>query len=383
MIFLGQASNYRFGRALRHLFAHGNKHDLESLQLALAKRYQVELADGNVYHGQKGLAEAAKERVRLYQTGRSALAAAIMVVAPKGSKVVIPGLTCIAVVRAVKAAGCEPVFADINSQTLQYDWKSLDKTLKVCYNGVIVAQNTLGLPIDMQKLEDLAAKHHCQIVEDLAHSAGRFYPDGREVGTVGAATALSFGKGKAIDTIAGGALILRKGIAGAIAAPMQKPRLGDRWRARWYPLLGNIMRAGYHVGLGKVVTAVFLKFHWIKRSADAELNLDQKLMPWQAKLALRQLGNLPKTPLREWCLVKKREELLRECKKRGYYLDEIWYDAPVSPARYAKEADFPAKDCPETVRVAKQIINLPTWYPEEKLAPVRVLIKQYQEDDHE
>lgn len=374
MIFLGQASNYKGGRVLRHLFAHGNSENCRQLKVALAKRYQVE----------RSSAYEPEEHVELYHTGRSALAAAFISVAPKGSQIIIPGLTCIAVVRAVKAAGCEPVFVDINPKTLQYDWQALDKTLKVCYNAsVIVAQNTLGLPLDMTKLEQVAEKNHLEIVEDLAHCAGRFYADGREIGSVGAATALSFGKGKAIDTISGGALVVRSAKFTMPSPPQFRAKRSARWRERWYPALGTCIRAGYHIKCGKIFTAIFLKLGWIERSADAELNLNVKLSSWQAKLALQQLEQLPKTaksscgPLREHYFVKHRPQVLAECAAQGFYLDEIWYDTPVSPARYKKEASFPSKECPNTVKIAETIINLPTWYSEEKLAPVRKLIQPY------
>ncbi len=417
MIFLGQASNYKFGRVLRHLFARGKAQDSLRLRSHLAKVYQVEQHD----------LDEPGDRVLLYHTGRSALAAAILAVAPKGSRVIIPGLTCIAVVRAVRAAGCEPVFVDIDPETLQYDWQKLEQTLealrnnsknapsssidknqKVCYNvSTIVAQNTLGLPLDMQKLEKLAQKYHLEIVEDLAHSAGRFYADGRKIGSVGAATALSFGKGKAIDTISGGALVLRSAKFTMPSPPRFAARRSARWRERWYPALGAIIRAGYHVKLGKVFTAIFLKLGWIERSADAELNLDARLGHWQAKLAWRQLEQFPvnakqqakvfcavstsdqdqtsritdkpkmQFPLREHYFVRQRNKLLAELEQKGYYLNEIWYDTPVSPSRYLKEADFPNQICPQTVAIAKTIINLPTWYPEEKLAPVRQLIQPY------
>lgn len=409
MIFLGQASNYSVGDVLRHIFAYGSKKDAERLRRALAQRYGAKKS-------QCGLAVTASKAdsaasgavaskvdddlaaVALYHSGRSALGAAFRALAPKGSQIIIPGLTCIALVRAVRAAGCEPFYADIDPETLQYDWeklekilangqkvakspKTIDKNQNVCYNGsIIVAQNTLGLPLDMAKLERIAQKYHLRIVEDLAHSAGRFYPDGREVGTVGSATSLSFGKGKAIDTITGGALVLRDVEAKPLLQPTRKTRPSDRWRDRWYPLLGAIIRGGYHIGLGKVFTAIFLKLHWIQKSADTELNLDRQLTNWQAKLALRQLERLPRTPLRGYQLVAKREKLLQKLREQGYYLDEIWYDTPVAPARYQKEADFPAERCPNTVKVAKEIINLPTWYNERRLAPVRQIIQEWQHE---
>lgn len=376
MIFLGLASNYRAKDILRHLFAWGTKKDHQNLVSALEKHY-----DGRAY---------------LYHTGRSALAAAFQSVLPDGGVVIVPGLTCIAVIRAVRAAGCRPVFVDIDRETLQYDFSELEKSLqatpkttdtksypldkneKVCYNGIILAQNTLGFTLDAQKLSKLAQKYHFAIVEDLAHSAGRFYSDGREVGTVGVAAVLSFGKGKAIDVIEGGAAILRSPNLKDLAQPSSLPKLSDRLRDRFYPLFGAITRGLSHLHLEKPFLAVLLKFHWIERSADAKLSLETRLPHWQAKLALRQLQNLPKTPLRDYLLVENRTELLQNLHQKGYRLNEIWYDAPVSPIRYAKEANFPTEDCPKTVEISKQIINIPTWYPEKKLKPLRAELQAWQ-----
>lgn len=380
MVFLGQASNYSAGRVLRQLFAMEYRRDSERLRLALAEKYN-----------------AGTENVALYHTGRSALTVAFRSLLPEGGVVILPGLTCIAVVRAVEAAGCQVEYADITRADLQYNYeklerkcqeisrerpKSIDKNKQVCYNGIIVAQNTLGLPLDMQKLQQIAQKYHFAIVEDLAHCAGRFYPDGREIGTVGQATALSFGKGKAIDTIEGGAVILREGDGASgnakLEQPMKQPKLSDRLRDRWYPLFGAIARGLAHVKLERYWLGLLLKLHWIKRSADAGLDTNVRLTHWQAKLALEQLSKLPKTPLREFALVDHRDEVLAELRKNGYQLEEIWYDTPVSPARYAKEVDFPAQACPETAKIAKQIVNLPTWYPESKLTRAREIIQKYE-----
>lgn len=406
MIFLGQASNYRGRRIWRHLFAHGSAADSRRLRQTLARRY-----------GATTLTD-----VQLYHTGRSALAAAIQSLVPAGSPVIVPGLTCIAVIRAIKAAGCTPVYVDIDPATLQYDLTALARTLKqlsasrlapvkplqldkydkVCYTGIIMAQNTLGRSLAMGKIQPLADAAHFAIVEDLAHCAGRFYPDGREIGTVGAAAVLSFGKGKSIDTIEGGAAILRrtafpvaqshvtskssatKHSTSTPATPLQplaqpttQPRRSDQLRDRWYPVFGWLARGLYHLGLGRFFLGALHRLHWLARSADAVLDPDQALPDWQAKLALAQLSTLPATPLREHYFVQNRPAVLQSLARAGYQLTEIWYDTPVSPARYAAEAAFPTKACPQTAWVAAHIVNLPTWYPETKLAPARALIQQH------
>ena len=267
-----------------------------------------------------------------------------------------------------------------------------------------MAQNTLGRSLAMGKIQPLADAAHFAIVEDLAHSAGRFYPDGREIGTVGAAAVLSFGKGKSIDTIEGGAAILRRTAfpvaqphvtsksatpqsfaanstpaepLQSLAQPTTQPRHSDQLRDRWYPVFGWLARGLYHLGLGRFFLGALHRLHWLARSADAVLDPDQVLPDWQAKLALAQLSTLPATPLREHYFVQDRPAVLQSLARAGYQLAEIWYDTPVSPARYAAEAAFPTKACPQTAWVAAHIVNLPTWYPETKLSPARALIQQH------
>lgn len=362
MIFIGQASNYTWKTSWRQVLVRGHQKDTVKFEAELARRYKSEVS-----------------RVRLYHSGRSALTAAIIATAPKGSKILVPGLTCIAVVRAVRAAGCEVEYCDIDPENLQYDLKELEKKVKSDskIRGIIV-QNTLGVTIDIEKVQAIIKGKKIALIEDLAHAAGRFYSNRQEVGTVGDATVLSFGKGKAVDVISGGALVLRNLDLVMPNRPLRNPSRADQWRDRWYPVFGRWIRFWYHLKLGKIFTAVLLKLHFIKKSADAGLDLDVKLPNWQAKLALARLKKRDKSPDREWRLVENRTELLKELEEHGFYLNEIWYDTPVSPERYKKEAAFPDQECPNTVRIASQIINIPLWYTEKQLAPVLEIIKKYE-----
>lgn len=398
MISLGQASNYKPWQVFRHLFAFGTKRDSELLRRTLANHYGV-----------------LPRHVALYHTGRSALTAAIKSVAG-GEKlpVFLPGLTCIAVVRAIKAAGCEPVFVDIQPGTLEYDYgklgeklselkipteetqenpkihykkhqkpvkstKSIDKKLNVCYNrSIVLVQNTLGYVWDISKLLNLSKKYGFLIVEDLAHSAGRYYRTNHETGTYGAAVALSFGKGKAIDTVSGGAVVLRNGQLPT--PPPQKPKLSDRLRDRWYPLFGLISRIWWP--LGRYFMSALVKLHLVQRSADAELNLDHRLTHWQAKLANKQFKKLPTdAPLRHFRYVHDRPQALKDLYQHGYNLEETWYDTPVSPQRYADEANFPAARCPRTVEISEHIINLPGWCDETKLLKAYDVLRNYEVEE--
>ena len=99
MKFIAHASQFGLKKTLRQLFTFGFKRDSEKLKAYIADRYQVEA-----------------ENVALYGSGRTALSEALKYFIKPGDKVAITALTCFAVVEAVRSAGCEPVYLDVNLQ---------------------------------------------------------------------------------------------------------------------------------------------------------------------------------------------------------------------------------------------------------------------------
>lgn len=364
MLFLGKASNYKFSDTLRHTFAWGTNRDSMRLKQHLAGRYG-----------------STPSRVALYQSGRSAICEALKQLVPEGSEVIINGLTCYAVVEAVHSAGCTPVFADIVEENLHYDARNLMKTLtKHPKTKAIIIQNTLGYPVDITTIARVVKKHKLAVIEDLAHCTGVKYPDGNEVGTIGDATILSFGKGKAIDTITGGALVLRVKNVKISTVPRHRPKLSHTLRSRWYPFFGLCMRGLAHIRLDKLLMGLLRILHFVEPSADTKLSLTHRLPHWQAKLALKQLKRIPRKgrgPLRSFCLVNNREKLLQELHKKGYHFEEIWYDPAVSPKRYYTKVNYPEAECPKSVTISKELINVPLHYPIKKLEPAVKIIRKY------
>jgi dTDP-4-amino-4,6-dideoxygalactose transaminase len=380
MFFLGQAANYK-GKVLGHTFATGSKKDFEALRKHLATRYKVP-----------------EENVFLYHNGRTALAAGMKAVVPKKNGehpgILITSLTCYAVVEAVKTAGFTPVFADIDEKTLHFNGETIEKALKKHKNvKAVIVQNNLGIPADIRSIKTAVRKHNLVLIEDLAHCAGISYKNGKEAGTVGDFAALSFGKGKSIDTISGGALVLRSSEITYIErgrfktkevklpkAPTKRPKFGDRYRDRFYPLFGAMIRGLYFFRLGRLFTSFLLKTHQIKRSADATLDYKTRLTYWQAKLALKQLEALPKDrpPIREFYLVDDRDIVLNKLERAGFVMNDTWYDIPVSPERYYKKANYPEDECPVAVNLSKHIVNLPTHYSRTKLQPARKIISKHE-----
>ena len=382
MIFLGLASNYSFRDVLRHSFCLAGAGAYQKLEAALARRYQSSLAQTSlIYSGRSALALALQSFLESGQIHQ-------------GDHVAINAFTCRAVVEAVKFANLEPSYIDLAAGSPNLSVTLLEKRLKSDPKlKVVIIQNTFGLPIDDQRLLKLQRHYHFLLIEDLAHCAGRFYPSGREIGTIGQATCLSFGKGKAIDTITGGAVILR-GAELAFPSTFDKAKLvkraknGDVPRASWYPLLAAIARGLSYLRLEKFWLGILLKLHFIERSADTALDLGRTVDNWQAKLALRQLTLLPERPsrqsnlLREFYLVSDQKACLAELKRRGFRLEEFWYEVPVAPSRYYAALNFPESECPQALFFSQHVVNLPTWYNKpskrKQVAAARKIIQHYQ-----
>lgn len=356
------SKTYSFLEILEFLFATGRPADLEALKTQLAFRYQ-----------------SLKNQVQLYHNGRSALAAGLKAALPKNSKVLTTGFTCRAVIEAILAADCIPVYADIDPSLLHFGLKELKESFKKHPDlKAIIIQNTLGNPVPISQIESFAKRHQLLIIEDLAHSAGIIYPDGRLAGTVAPVVALSFGKGKAIDSVSGGALILRDPKL-KTKIPNSLPKFTDRLRDRFYPLFSTLARQASYLKLDRLIFGTLIKLHFIQRSADAKLNINITLPSWQAKLTLKSLAKLPspQPPLRSFFLVREREQVLNKLRQAGYYFSEIWYDVPISPSRTFSKFNFPFSDCPNAKIVSEQIINFPIHYSKKQLQAAHKIIKPY------
>ena len=355
--FLGLAAKRK--GAWRQLFTHGSWRDLVALEMFLQEKYGGE--------------------AMLCKNGRSALTLALKAYFNKGDTVIVNGFTCYAVVEAIKAAGLVPVYADISKEDLNYNVETLEKVMDENVCGIIV-QNTLGNPVDIEAVEKFAEKHELLVIEDLAHCAGVKYPDGREVGTVGDATVLSFGKDKSVDTISGGAVIFRSPRIHGIKAPRKAPRLSDYLRSRWYPMFGAMCRGLSYVHLGGILMRGLVAIHWVEKSADNRLDLSRRPANFEAKLALKQMKKFSRRgepPLREFYLVNDRGVVLEKLRKAGYYFDGLWYERPVSPMRYYRRVHFPENECPVAVEVSEKIVNFPTYYSKSELLKARKIVEEY------
>lgn len=119
-----------------------------------------------------------------------------------GDEVVTTPLTFVATANTIVQAGGTPVFVDIDPATLNLDVARLEAAVGP-RTRAIVPVHFAGLPVDMDPLEAIAARHGLRVIEDAAHAIGTEYR-GRRVGSGGDTQVFSFHPNKNMTTGEGG-----------------------------------------------------------------------------------------------------------------------------------------------------------------------------------
>lgn len=122
-----------------------------------------------------------------------------------GDEVLVPAMTHTATVHAVELVGARPVFVDAEAQTGNIDLEQAESLITVKTRAISVV-HYLGMPVDMRRVQQIAAKHKLHIIEDCALSLGGRL-GGRHTGLFGVSGCFSFYPVKHLTTAEGGMLI--------------------------------------------------------------------------------------------------------------------------------------------------------------------------------
>ena len=123
-----------------------------------------------------------------------------------GDEVILPSFTFVAVANAIMQVGAVPVFAEIDTVTLNLDPVAAEQAITPRTRAIIVV-HTFGIPAQMDTFADLAQRHGLLLIEDACEALGARF-DGRPVGSFGTVAALGFYPNKQITTGEGGALLV-------------------------------------------------------------------------------------------------------------------------------------------------------------------------------
>jgi CDP-6-deoxy-D-xylo-4-hexulose-3-dehydrase len=95
---------------------------------------------------------------------------------PKGSKVIVPVAGFPTTVNPLLQLGFEPVFVDIELDTLNLDLEQVEKAI-VHGAKIITFAHVLGNPPNMDRVKELVSKHQLVLLEDCCDALGTTYND--------------------------------------------------------------------------------------------------------------------------------------------------------------------------------------------------------------
>jgi dTDP-4-amino-4,6-dideoxygalactose transaminase len=122
-----------------------------------------------------------------------------------GDEVITTPLTFCATANAVIHAGGQPVFVDIDPQTLNIDPDKIEAAITPRTRAILPV-HFAGRPCAMDRIMDIARQHNLRVVEDCAHAIETEY-HGQKAGTFGDMGCFSFYVTKNIVTGEGGMVI--------------------------------------------------------------------------------------------------------------------------------------------------------------------------------
>jgi len=307
--------------------------------------------------------------------GTAALHVALLVAGVEpDDEVLVPALTFIAPVNAVRYAGAWPVFMDAEPRYWQMDPEKVAVFLETecrTEHGVLVNKTTgrrvravlpvhiLGHPCDMDPIVDTARRYGLRIVEDATESLGSRYRE-TMVGRSGDIACFSFNGNKLITTGGGGMIVTddpewaqrtRYLTTQAKDDPMEyvHNEIGFNYR------LSNILAAMGLAQMEQIDQFITSKQETARRYQEGLSDLDQvTLMPTQPGAAPTYW--LYTILLNEGITLAQRQEVLSELADQGIDARPLWHPINTLPP-YADCQAFQIEHAPSLYRRA---LSLPS-----------------------
>ena len=155
-------------------------------------------------------------------SGTSALHIALLLAnVTENNEVITQPLTFVATCNAINYCGADPVFIDVDKDTMGLSASALKEFLndntsiknKQCINNktgkvikACIPMHTFGHPCRIDKIKDICDKNYIFIIEDAAESVGSLYKN-KHTGTYGQIGVMSFNGNKIITAGGGGCIV--------------------------------------------------------------------------------------------------------------------------------------------------------------------------------
>ncbi len=174
-----------------------------------------------------------------------------------GDEVLVPTTTFTATAEVVVYFKAIPVLVDVDPVTLCIDPEEAGKKV-TSRTRAILPVHFAGQPCDMDRIQQLAARHHLHVIEDAAHALPASFR-GTPVGAISKLTAFSFYATKTLTTGEGGMVTTHDDELASRMKTMRLHGIGqDAWRrysveGSWYY---EVKDAGFKYNLTDIQSAI-------------------------------------------------------------------------------------------------------------------------------
>lgn len=338
--------------------------------------------------------EAAYPGACLTSSGTAAICAALSALRGRSAarQVLLPAYTCPSVPAAVIRSGLEPVLCDLEPGCFRMDRNELearigDDTLAV------VAVHLFGIPEDVAAIRERIGARPVAVIEDATQAVGnRDGRGGAPLGRLGDLGVLSFGRGKPLSVLAGGAVVAgnpelaaavrgvweRLPAPGAVSSSLRHLATLAAYSILFHPRLFWIPRRLPWLRLGE--TYFTLDFP-VTKAGPGVARMLGRLWPRFSRIREERASRaaeyasaleacpgvqLPPGPGQQACLLRyplifdsaaRRDRALEDLTRRGLGGSGM-YPAPLHRIPGLRD-HFPDAHCPNAESIAKRILTLP------------------------
>lgn len=271
-----------------------------------------------------------------------------------GDEVIVPTLTYVAAVNAIRYVGATPVFADADPHTWQVAPAHVARLITP-RTRAILAVHTYGQACDLAALGALARKHDLRLIEDCAEAFGTRI-GAQHVGTFGDVATFSFFGNKTVTTGEGGMVVSRDAKVHALVCKLRGQGLAGE-KEYWHDIVGynyritNICAA---IGVAQMERADEL----IARKRD----LAAKMRAAMADLPLAFHLEQPGTTHSFWMISAlanseaERDGLRQALRRGGIETRPVFHPAHTLPMYAAGQQDLGV-----SIDLSARGLNLPSW----------------------
>lgn len=285
-----------------------------------------------------------------------------------GDEVIVPAQTHVATAHAVEFTGAKAVFVDVDRETGNIDLSKIESAITPRTKAVSVV-HYLGLPVDMDGVNAIAAKHGLFVVEDSALAVGAYYK-GTHTGLLGDLGTFSFYPVKHITTAEGGMLLTRHAEIAARIGKIKAFGYDKTVGERQVPGIYDVDMLGYNYRMNEIEAAIGIEqLKRLPRILQKRRDNARALRAGLERIdgiALLSMGN-DEFVHSHYCMLAildarfaaRRFEIIGALNAAGVGTS-VYYPGPVPMLKYYREKyGLRAEDYPQARRISERSIALP------------------------